>query len=261
MKKAFIFLIIFISLVYLYGKYIEPDSFKVKEYAITNERIPESFDGYKIIHFTDLYYNGDKLDKIVNRINELNTDLIVFTGNLLSSDIDKDSLDKLTSYLNQIDSKYGIYAVKGSNDNSENYDYILENTNINLLENNYIYLYNEEITPIMLIGLDNNIDIEKTFNYIDNEYYKIVLSHKPDNFDLISTYKPDLFLSGTSLNGQVRLPLIGALYKFDGAKKYYDPIYTIDNSIIYISNGLGNPKYNFRLFNTPSINFYRLYNK
>ena len=132
MKKAFIFTILFISLIYLYGKYIEPTCFKVREYAITNERIPKSFDGYKIIHFTDLYYNGDKLDRIVNHINELNTDLIVFTGNLLSSDIDKDSLDKLTSYLNQIDSKYGIYAVKGSNDNNDNYNYILENTNINL---------------------------------------------------------------------------------------------------------------------------------
>ena len=99
MKKAFIFLIIFISLIYLYGKYIEPYSFKVREYAITNERIPEFFDGYKIIHFTDLYYNGDKLDKIVNHINELNTDLIVFTGNLLCNDIDKDSLDKYSKVL------------------------------------------------------------------------------------------------------------------------------------------------------------------
>lgn len=261
MKKILIFIIIFICLIFLYGKYIEPHNFKVKEYAITHEKIPESFDGYKIIHFTDIYYNGNDLDTIINHINELNIDLIVFTGNMLSNDITKESLDRLIDYLNQINSKYGVYAVKGDNDNNDNYNYILENVNINILENDFIYLYNEKITPIMLIGLDNNANIDDAFNFEENEYYKIVISHKPDNFDLVSNYNPDLFLAGTSLNGQVRLPLVGSLYKFDGAKKYYDPLYNINNSSIYISNGLGNPKYNFRLFNTPSINFYRLYNK
>ena len=49
--------------------------------------------------------------------------------------------------------------------------------------------------------------------------------------------------------------------KKDGSKKYYDEKYYINNTNIFISNGLGNPKYDIRLLNTPSINFYRLYSK
>ena len=55
--------------------------------------------------------------------------------------------------------------------------------------------------------------------------------------------------------------LIGAIILPDGAKKYYDSHYKIENSDLYISNGLGVSNYNFRLFNTPSYNIYRLVEK
>lgn len=87
------------------------------------------------------------------------------------------------------------------------------------------------------------------------------MSHFPDNFDLINDKNINLFLSGNSLNGQVRLPFLGGIIKKDGSKKYYDEKYYINNTNIFISNGLGNPKYDIRLLNTPSINFYRLYSK
>ena len=68
----------------------------------------------------------------------------------------------------------------------------------------------------MLMCLDNNLDTDKTFNYEENNYYKIVLSHKPDNFDLIENKNINLFLAGNSLNGQIRLPFIGAIIKKEG---------------------------------------------
>ena len=45
-----------------------------------------------------------------------------------------------------------------------------------------------------------------------------------------------------------------------GAKKYYRPYYKVNNTDIYISNGIGLNNLNFRLFNHPSINFYRINN-
>ena len=128
-------------------------------------------------------------------------------------------------------------------------------------DNEYVYLYNNNQTPILLIGLDTNINLENAFKYEDNNNYKIVLSHYPDNFNLINDKNINLFLSGNSLNGQVRLPFLGGIIKKDGSKKYYDEKYYINNTNIFISNGLGNPKYDIRLLNTPSINFYRLYSK
>ena len=71
-------------------------------------------------------------------------------------------------------------------------------------------------------------------------------------------YKPNLILAGHSHNGQIRLPIIGGLTKFEEAKKYSNSKYNIDNTTLFISGGLGTSKYEFRLFNHPSINFYRL---
>ncbi len=88
--------------------------------------------------------------------------------------------------------------------------------------------------------------------------YTIVLTHEPDNTKKIINNKPDLILAGHSLNGQIRLPLIGGLKKFESAKKYSNSKYKINDTTLFVSNGLGTTNQEFRLFNHPSINFYRL---
>ena len=116
----------------------------------------------------------------------------------------------------------------------------------------------------MLIGLDDSINgnqsLDMAFNYEENNYYKILITHEPDTYEKIKDKNIDLFLAGHSLNGQVRLPFIGSIYTPTGAKKYYDSKYKIDNTEIYISNGLGTSKIPYRLNNRPSINLYRFYN-
>ena len=144
MKKFIIFLILIISLIFLYGKYIEPNNFKIKEYSVIDTNIPESFNGYKIIHLTDLYYKNKDLTSIIDKINNLNPDLVVFTGNLLHDNFNPDQKETLINYLNSIKSTYGIYAVKGNNDNNEIYNEIINSTNIKILNNEYIYLYNNK---------------------------------------------------------------------------------------------------------------------
>ena len=84
--------------------------------------------------------------------------------------------------------------------------------------------------------------------------------HEPDFADnIINEYSVDLILSGHSHNGQIRIPLVGALYTPENAKKYYDEYYSINNTDLYISSGIGVSKYNYRLFNHPSFNLYRIY--
>ena len=257
MKKFIIFLLLSISLLYLYGKYIEPENFIVREYSIVDSKIPEEFDGYKIIHFSDLYYDNRDLSSIINKINRLKPDLVVFTGDLIKNYYNK---DKLIDYLSKIDSKNDIYFVRGDNDYNETYEDIISKINGYILNNEFKYIYNNGLNKIVLSGLDNEVNIDDAFNF-EEGIYSITLSHKPDNYDLLNNKHTDLYLTGHSLNGQIRLPFAGAIIKVNGAMRYYDPVYSVNNSKIYISNGLGNPKYNFRLFNTPSINFYRLYNK
>ena len=84
----------------------------------------------------------------------------------------------------------------------------------------------------------------------------------PDNSDyIIESFNPNLILAGHSHNGQVRLPFIGPLMKRIGSKKYIDSYYEINDTKLLISGGIGNTKYNMRLFNHPSINFIRLRTK
>ena len=90
--------------------------------------------------------------------------------------------------------------------------------------------------------------------------YKILLLHEPDTIDNLSE-RFDLILAGHSHNGQVRLPLIGAVILPDGAKRYYEEHYTINNTELFISSGLGTSSLPLRFMNHPSINFYRINKK
>ena len=151
MKKFIIFLILIISLIFLYGKYIEPNNFKIKEYSVIDTNIPESFNGYKIIHLTDLYYENKDLTSIIDKINNLNPDLVVFTGNLLHDKFNPDQKETLINYLNSIKSTYGIYAVKGNNDNNEIYNEIINSTNIKILFANGIIKKHKQKTMIDMV--------------------------------------------------------------------------------------------------------------
>ena len=90
--------------------------------------------------------------------------------------------------------------------------------------------------------------------------YKIILVHEPDYIDTItSKYNNiNLVLAGHSHNGQINIPYIKKLLLPEGSKKYYNNYYKVNNTNLYISSGLGESKINFRLFNKPSINFYRI---
>lgn len=269
-SHIFIYILLILGLIIIYSRYISTTGIKIKEYSIINNKIPESFKGFKIVHFTDLKYgstiNQKYLDKLINQINQLNPDIIIFTGDLISSDykLTEDNKKNIIESLNKLNPKLNTYSVRGDNDINENYNSIITQTKIIELNNLNKLIYYKGDTPIMLIGLDDSINgnqnIEMAFNYEDNNYYKILLTHEPDSYEKIKDKNLDLILAGHSLNGQIRLPFIGSIYTPNGAKKYYDAKYKIDKTEIYISSGLGTSKIPYRLNNRPSINLYRFYN-
>lgn len=266
----FIYILLIIGLIIIYSRYIATTGIQIKEYSVINNKIPESFKGFKVVHFSDLKYGSTTdqkyLKKLVNKINELNPDIIIFTGDLVSSNYKLTDNDKksIIENLNKLDPKIDIYSIRGDNDINETYNSIITQTKIIEINNLNKLIYYKGDTPIMLIGLDDSINgnqsLDMAFNYEENNYYKILIAHEPDTYEKIKDKNIDLFLAGHSLNGQVRLPFIGSIYTPTGAKKYYDSEYKIDNTEIYISNGLGTSKIPYRLNNRPSINLYRFYN-
>ncbi len=279
MKKVLIIIFIVLLCIFsvlLYSRYIATSGLITKEYVITTN-IAESYDGFKIVHFSDLHYGrlitNQELNKISEEINLINADIVVFTGDLIDKSVDINNFndEELICFLSSIKAKYGKYAVRGDNDYlvyADKIKSLYTDADFTYLENSYDILYNENNDKIFIGGLDTSFydkeDLDKVLTYeIDNISYKIVLTHEPDiSDDIINKDNTiDLILAGHSHNGQVRFPIIGALKVPEKATKYYDNYYKIKNTDLYVSSGIGVSDYDFRLFNRPSINFYRIYKK
>lgn len=271
LKKLSICLIIIIILLALWGKFIEPNLLTIKDYKIENEHLPESFDGVKIVQFSDLHYgtgyNENRLKKLTTEINSLKPDIVVFTGDLIDEkyQMADNDIKILVKYLSKINAKLGKYSCIGNHDfYNENFENIMYDSSFTVLKNNYDTIYNKTNKPIVIYGIDNTTyGIPKTDTLNDKEIYdinyKIILVHEPDYIDeFINNYDVNLILSGHSHNGQAKLPIIKPFYTPTGSKKYYEEYYKVNNTELYISNGVGNSIIDFRLFNTPSINLYRL---
>ncbi len=260
--KIFFILIILIVVIVLYARYINPYSFKVKEVAVTLDTLNSDYNGFKIVQFSDIHYdrtvNIDKLKKIVKEINKLNPDIVVFTGDLLDNkNLSEKDRNNIIKYFKKINCKLFKFAVIGDYDKKylNIYKDILEESNFTLLDNTSKLVYYNSKEPLNFIGITNLNNLEELYS---NDYFNITLTHKPDNIKKLSN--TPLVIAGHSLGGQFKIPFIGGIKKIKGANTYIDDYYQVNNTKLYISNGLGTQDISMRIFNTPSITLYRLYN-
>lgn len=258
MKRFICIIILFLSLTFLYAKYINVKGIKINEYEIKSEKITQGFNGFKIVHFSDLLYyeKSSDIKKIIDSINYQNPNIVVFTGDVNLND---KNYDNIKDYIKKINADYK-YAVLGDHDNEETKNMLLE-CGFNVLDKNYAYIFNDDINPIKIMDL-NNFDESILSNEDDiAPSFVIGLLHKPDEFQNLKKYDIDVIFAGHSLGGQIRLPFWGALIKKDGAKIYSNAYYNENNTKMYISFGIGTEKPHLRLLNKPSINVYRLTSK
>ena len=132
-------------LVLLYARFIGPKGIKTNEISYKVKDIDASYNGLKIIHFSDLHYNSDEkqLDMLVDEINKNKPDIVLFTGDLIDSSVVLSSKDVnyLIKKLSEIDSSYGNYSIIGDS------EYLKTDT----LKN--IYIQSNFITRIIKIYL------------------------------------------------------------------------------------------------------------
>lgn len=267
--KVFIIIITLIVLLLLYSRFIGTTGLITKEYTIKDNNISDDFDGIKIVHFSDLHYKRiitkDRIDKLINEIDLINPDIVIFTGDLIDqdSDITEDDISYLKETLSKINAKYGKYSVIGNHDYSIDIEVlrsIYKESNFNLLENSYDIIYGKNNNKLYIGGISTGAfsDTVLTKMNYNEECYKIIILHEPDYTDEIISLNPNLILGGHSHNGQVNIPHLKKYFVPTGSKKYYNEHYLVNNTNLYISSGIGVSRYNFRLFNHPSINFYRL---
>ena len=277
-------IILIITLTILYSRFVATTGLKIKEYKIEDKIFKDNFHGLKIVHISDVHYlrtvKKNELINIVEKTNKLNPDIVVITGDLLDKDmkLNEKSTNTIIEELSKINATMGKYAITGNHDVvHEEWESIINNSGFINLNESYDTISNTNNDIIFIGGVSSSINDKKTKfddkintvlnklneeinNNQDKNIYKILLMHEPDyvkNFD----YKQfNLILSGHSHNGQINIPIIKNFFLPKGARKYYKDYYKLNDTDLFISSGIGTSKINFRLFNKPSINFYRMTN-
>ena len=280
MKKVLYIILIVLIIIFcllLYSRFIGTIGLETNEIPYKTEYIAESYNGLKIVHFSDLHYKKiiteKRVRQLVDEIIRLKPDIVLFTGDLLDNDteLSNDDIDFLINQLSRIESTYGNFAILGDKDylKADTLKNIYIQSNFTLLDNSYSIIHNEENDQIFIGGIStynyDEADIDKTMAYFQGNNdisFKIIMVHEGDYIDtILDKYNNiNLIVGGHSINGSINIPIVKMLLTPKGAKKYYRPYYKVNNTDIYISNGIGLNNLNFRLFNHPSINFYRINN-
>ena len=123
-KKAFLWGLLALLLppiIIAYGSLIERNCFRIKEITIKTTDLPENFDGYRIVHISDIHarsFNGREkhLQRAMDKINELKPDMVAFTGDLIT--MTPDELENHTHALGSLKARDGIFSVLGNHDYS-----------------------------------------------------------------------------------------------------------------------------------------------
>ena len=257
--KILISFIVITSSTYLYMRHIATSGIIVKEYSLTYDNLPIEFDGLKVIQLSDIAYGSTiytkELKTIVKKINSIKPDIIIFTGGLIDPDypISKGEKESLITILNSLEASIGKYSILSSKDKSNTHD-IINNTDFHILENSYELIYYKGMNPIILIGIKNSQDIDKAYSYYqeknsNKEIFNITIT---SNKELVKPIIKPIYRQNIIMTNDN-----GSLIKIPFANNYKDR-YLQNNTDVFVSSGIGTDKTKVRLFNRPSINFYRL---
>ena len=270
-KRILIILIIFIGLLVFFRW--QNNSITINEVIIQSNKIEEELDGYKILQISDLHNKefGSGQRDILKKIEKINPDIIVVTGDLIDSS--KTNVEVAMDLIKGASEIASIFYVSGNHEAGSG---VYEDLRIKLEEAGVYVLEDEKIdiikggSTIDLIGLSDpnflepdalkynkHSEIESKLKKVigDNNNFKILLSHRPELFDIYSSSEVDLVFSGHAHGGQFRLPFIGGIIAPDQGlfPKLTEGIHKKDNTTMIISRGLGNSIIPIRIFNRPEI--------
>ncbi len=268
-RKSMIIIILFsISLFFLW----QNNDITVTEIDYYNDKIPDGFNGYSIVHISDLHNKsfGKNQEYLLKKVRIAEPDIIVITGDLV--DRRKYNLDIAMKFIDGAMKIAPVYYVSGNHEAwSKDYKNIsqrLLDYGVKILDDNKVALkegkYEIEIlglsdpdflTSNYLEGTDLSKLKEELSKLSDDSLFQILLSHRPELFDLYADANIDLIFSGHAHGGQFRIPFIGGLVAPDQGlfPKYTSGAYVQNQSTLIVSRGLGNSIIPVRILNRPEI--------
>ncbi|MEC0089489.1 metallophosphoesterase [Paenibacillus macquariensis] len=259
-----------------YATKIEPKALSVTRIDIENKYVQKSFDGKTIIQFSDTHlgpdYSVDQLQSLVDRMNLLKPDMVVFTGDLFDNYAEYGSKNRKLAQkvLAKIKAPLGKYAVYGNHDRggggSRVYKEYMEEAGFMVLVNEVHTITSANGERLTITGLDDFLlgkpMIERTLQSLSPQDFNILLVHQPDVADRFTDYPVDLQLSGHSHGGQVRIPFLKPLVTTSLGNKYIEGLYSLEGKIrpltLYVNRGIGTTRLPIRLFEKPELTVIRL---
>ncbi len=269
----------FVGLIFgmIYGKY----NYRVFKYEMDFDDLPKSFDGFKITHISDIHSGSlDNIEKVkygIDLINQQQSDVILFTGDLVNNK--SNELEKWKDIFKLMEAPLGKFSILGNHDYGDYYDWkskdekindfkkfmdYQENMGFKLLMNESIYLEKNE-EKIAILGSENwgrgfkkEGDLDKMISKINKDDFKILMTHDPSHWEekvLNHKSRFQLTLSGHTHGMQFGIEIPG-LIKWSPVKwryKQWAGIYKKDKKILNVNRGFGYLAYPGRLGIYPEI--------
>lgn len=262
-----------------WGALVTRFDLKVHQIEISSPEIPESFDGYRIIQFSDLHLGTFGTDttyvsQMVDCINSLEPDLIVFTGDLVNRTADE--LRPFIPVLSRLRAPDGVISIMGNHDYGDYYDWdsppdkenslrefhrMQRDMGWNLLLNQHTFLHLTSDT-IAVIGVENVGDppfirygnLQEAYPALTDSVPKILLSHNPAHWEADIKDSPAnifLTLSGHTHAMQMRFfSWSPAAWRY----RYWDGLYSDSTGhSLFVDTGVGTVGFPMRLGVSPRI--------
>ncbi len=260
---------------FVYGMVKGKFNFQVRNESLQLKGLPLGKRKLRIVQISDSHlgtFGEDGVDEVaeaIRLINDLNPDLVFFTGDLVNN-IAEEALPFIGLF-SSINAKIGKYSILGNHDYAE-YMYrgdspaMIEKKRLNmiqleevhkkmgfqLLRNEHVIVGEEESSKLAIIGVENwgrNFfqfgDLQKAMSGVPKEMNKILLSHDPTHFEEQVMGKENIFLtlSGHTHGAQfgVEIPDWGVKWSPSAwfGYKRWGGLYQEGNQYLYVNRGLG----------------------
>ena len=242
------------------------DDLEISRYEVASQKLPESFDGFKIVQLSDLHgaeFGEDGME-LVEKVKELEPDIIALTGDFVTDEGDLAAVEKLAARLVKL---CPVYFVSGNHEFGSGLAVkvrnILERAGVKYLSNEYLTISRGE-DGILLGGVEDPLayadvlspdELAQKMNDAAPDAFKILLGHRNYWMTEYPELPVDLIFCGHAHGGLIRIPGVGGLIGTDrrlfpdfDAGEYNNGRYTL-----IVSRGLGNSVPIPRVFNRPEI--------
>ena len=271
----------------IYGVTVGKYNFKVIKQRIFFPDLPDAFDGFTITHISDVHSgsfdNAEKINYAIDLINEQNSDMILFTGDIVNTAA-KEMYPWIDTFNRIKKHEYGKYSVLGNHDygeyvtwpteqaKEENFEAIKNlygQIGFKLMLNEHTFIQKGE-DKIALVGVENwghNFkqvgDLKKAAGTLKKEEFKILMTHDPSHWDRVVQHDDKNFhltLSGHTHGMQFGIEIPG-YFKWSLAQYVYKQwagLYENLGRYIYVNRGFGFHAYPGRVGIMPEITVIQL---